>query len=148
MAESKKKGNLEFSLGNLMSCLCCTAEDPNDTKKELMMMADKLDKIERALHIQPSRNLKGSGNAMREDDQKLMRHPTVDLSSDPVTNKAADSAPKKSKAVVKFGEPKKQRDEMKNPYWMEDNEENRKKCKLLVDAKRKDIKPKEIGLTC
>ena len=81
---------------------------------------------------------------MREDDQKLMRHPTVDLSSDPVTNKAADSAPKKSKAVVKFGEPKKQRDEMKNPYWMEDNEENRKKCKLLVDAKRKDIKPKEI----
>ena len=59
MAESKKKGNLEFSLGNLMSCLCCTAEDPNDTKKELMMMADKLDKIERALHIQPSRNLKG-----------------------------------------------------------------------------------------
>ena len=27
---------------------------------------------------------------------------------------------------------------------MEDNEENRKNCKLLVDAKRKDIKLKEI----
>ena len=80
MAESKKKGNLEFSLGNLMSCLCCTAEDPNDTKKELMMLDDKLDKIERALHIQPSRNLKWSGNAMKKDDQKLTRHPTVDLS--------------------------------------------------------------------
>ena len=27
MAESKKKGNLEFSLGNLFSCLCFTTED-------------------------------------------------------------------------------------------------------------------------
>ena len=65
-----------------------------------MMMADKLDKIERALHIQPSRNLKGSGKAMKEDDQKLMRHPTVDLSSDPVPNEAADPKPKK--AAVKL----------------------------------------------
>ena len=27
MAESKKKGNLEFSLGNIFSCLCFTTED-------------------------------------------------------------------------------------------------------------------------
>merc|ERR1719348_543985 len=65
MAESKKKGNLEFSLGNLMSCLCCTTEDPQDTKKELMMMADKLDKIERALHIQPQRNLNAPSSASK-----------------------------------------------------------------------------------
>ena len=67
MAESKKKGNLEFSLGNLFSCLCFTTEDQvqdsfnlnwttivdfqGDVKKEVMMMADKLDKIEKALHI-------------------------------------------------------------------------------------------------
>jgi hypothetical protein len=94
-----------------MSFLCCTAEDPNDTKKELMMMADKVEKIERALHIQPSRNMKGSGKAMKEDDKKLMRHPTVDLSSDPVPKKAADPAPKKATAVVKFEEPKQQKDE-------------------------------------
>ena len=68
MTESKKKGNLEFSLGNLFSCLCFTTEDQvldnfnlnwttiidnfqGDVKKEVMMMADKLDKIEKALHI-------------------------------------------------------------------------------------------------
>ena len=141
---NKKKGKLEVFFRPPDVLYICTTEDPNYTKKELMIMADKLDKIERALHIQPSRNLKGSGNAMKEDDQKLMRHPTVDMSSDPETNKSADPAPKKSKAVVKFEEPKKQRDEMKNPYWMEDNEENRKKCQLLLDAKRKDIKPTEI----
>lgn len=27
MAETKKKGNLELSLGNLFSCLCFTTED-------------------------------------------------------------------------------------------------------------------------
>ena len=51
LADSKKKGNMEFSLGNLFSCLCCTSEDQTDSKKELMMMADKLDKIEKALNI-------------------------------------------------------------------------------------------------
>ena len=147
MAESKKKGNLEFSLGNLMSCLCCTAEDPNDTKKELMMMADKLDKIERALHIQPQRNLNGLNNTAKEDDKKLMRHPTVILEADNESKPPKPSVPeaKKVNAAVKFEEPKKHRDEMKNPYWMEDNEENRKKCQLLVDAKRKNIPPKEIS---
>ena len=30
MAESKKKGNLEFSLGNIFSCLCFTTEDQVD----------------------------------------------------------------------------------------------------------------------
>ena len=65
-----------------------------------------------------------------------MRHPTVKLSSDPVPSKAADLAPKKAKALVKFDEPKQQRDEMQNPYWIEDNEEMSTTC-----AKRKDIKP-------
>merc|ERR1711981_324134 len=51
LADSKKKGNMEFSLGNIFSCLCCTAEDQTDNKKELMLMADKLDKIEKALKI-------------------------------------------------------------------------------------------------
>ena len=53
MTESKKKGNLEFSLGNLFSCLCFTTEDQvqgnfnlnsktivdfqGDVKKEVMM---------------------------------------------------------------------------------------------------------------
>jgi len=140
MAESKKKGNMEFSLGNLMSCLCCTTEDQNDSKKELMLMADKLDKIERALHIQPFNSLHSSTNETKEADQKLMRHPTINLSSDP--------PPKKAKSGVKFAEaeaPKKERDEMKNPYWMEDNEENRKKSNLLVNAKTKEIKPNEIN---
>ena len=30
MAESKKKGNLEFSLGNIFSCLCFTTEEQVD----------------------------------------------------------------------------------------------------------------------
>lgn len=53
VADNRKKGNLEFSLGNLFSCLCFTTEDETDTKKELMLMADKLDKIERALRTKP-----------------------------------------------------------------------------------------------
>ena len=38
LADSKKKGNMEFSLGNLFSCLCCTSEDQTDSKKELILI--------------------------------------------------------------------------------------------------------------
>ena len=93
-----------------------------------MIMADKLEKIERALHFQPQRNLNGLNNATKEDDKKLMRHPTVILESDDEsTSPKKIPEPNKVKAVVKFEEPKGQRDEMKNLYCMEDHEENRKK---------------------
>ena len=108
MAESKKKGNLEFSLGNLFSCLCFTTEDQvqaslnlnwttivafqGDVKKEVMMMADKLDKIEKALHIKQTSIPAGEileeyGTKYEifliliegEGSTRVMRHPTVKL---------------------------------------------------------------------
>jgi chitin synthase len=33
---------------------------------------------------------------------------------------------------------------MVNPYWMEDNRENRSKCRILVEARREDIDAKEV----
>merc|ERR1719341_2636022 len=66
----RKKGNLEFSLGNLFSCLCFTTEDQGDVKKEVMMMADKLDKIEKALHIKQT-TIPSEG----EGSTRVIRHP-------------------------------------------------------------------------
>jgi hypothetical protein len=52
--DTKRKGTVDFSFGNIFSCLLFTHDDDKDTKRELMMIADKLDKIEKTLHIKPA----------------------------------------------------------------------------------------------
>jgi hypothetical protein len=52
--DPKRKGTVDFSFGNIFSCLLFTHDDDKDTKRELMMIADKLDKIEKTLHINPA----------------------------------------------------------------------------------------------
>jgi len=139
MTESKKKGNLEFSLGNLFSCLCFTTEDQGDVKKEVMMMADKLDKIEKALHIKQT-TIPTEG----ESSTRLMRHPTVKLTG------GEEKEEKKAAKKVGFSmqeeeeDVKPKRDGMKNPYWIENNEENAEKCPLLAKAKEVKIDPTEV----
>ena len=110
-----------------MSCLCCTAEDQNDTKKELLMMADKLDKIEKALKIQPTKDINGSDSALSEPNKKLMRHPTVQLISDKVEEKEPVIPTKKVKQSVKFESQEKDEDnDWENPYWIQNHPENKK----------------------
>jgi len=139
MAESKKKGNLEFSLGNLFSCLCFTTEDQGDVKKEVMMMADKLDKIEKALHIKQT-TIPSEG----EGSTRVMRHPTVKLTG------GEEREEKKVGKKVGFNmeedveDVKPKRDGMKNPYWIENNKENEEKCPLLAKAKEVKIDPTEV----
>jgi len=134
LAEDKKKGNLEFSLGNLFSILCCTTEDRTDPKAELLVMSQKLDRIEKALHItEPTRN----------EHQNLLRHPTLDMSNQQEDKKEEVIKVETKKTTVKFEEPEKERDELVNPYWMEDNEENSEKSPLLAKAKIKKLKNKE-----
>ena len=54
ISDNKRKGTVDFSFGNIFSCLLFTHDDDKDTKRELMMIADKLDKIEKTLHIKPA----------------------------------------------------------------------------------------------
>jgi hypothetical protein len=52
---------------------------------------------------------------------------------------------KKAERTIRIQEPpKQQRDEMLNPYWMEDNKENRNKCRILVEARKEAIDEKEV----
>jgi len=134
MAESKKKGNLEFSLGNIFSCLCFTTEDQGDVKKEMMLMADKLDKIEKALHIQPTpAETEGEGSA------RLMRHPTVKLAGGGEEKEEKKATKSKRVGFQEADDDKLERDGEKTPYWIENNEENREKCPLLAEAKEERI---------
>ena len=124
LADTKKKGNMEFSLGNIFSCLCCTAEDQTDNKKELMLMADKLDKIEKALKI--------NSNDKEPAIQPVpVPKPTVpDTMKEPI--KVAVEKPKRVR-IGGAGE----------PYWMEKNEENLRKCEILAKAKQINLQPDE-----
>merc|ERR1719397_249443 len=150
LAESKKKGNIEFSLGNLMSCLCCTTEDQNDTKKELMVMADKLDKIEKALNIQPGQA--GVSNGGANGVKKLLKHPTVDMSGTEEQTKEENKEDKKKvKPSVNFAdvEPKTKttedgEDAWRNPYWIKDTDEMNQKCELLAKSPKLRIPDDEV----
>ena len=125
------------------------------------MMADKLDKIEKALHIKPAPSSHAGAPIAScpppcdpgGEEQKYMRHPTVQLAE------AEQPKPKPKKATIRFEEePKIERDPMvgaantlyskisiqENPYWIEDNKENREKCPLLVQARRERIEEREI----
>ena len=126
LADSKKKGNMEFSLGNLFSCLCCTSEDQTDSKKELMVMADKLDKIEKALNI--------------NNQPKQVIKPELPPEETPVATteefiKVTVEKPK-VKSRVRIGP-------SEEPYWMERNEENLRKCEILAKAKQVYIHEEE-----
>lgn len=125
MYDTKKKGTIDFSFGNICSCLMFTTDDDKDTKKELMMIADKLDKVERALNI------------------KSYDQPSNKPAAKTVT--IVEDEPKPKKAAVVELKPGKKRDDMKNPYWLENNEENRQKCPLLMKAKRQVISQHEIN---
>ena len=150
LAESKKKGNIEFSLGNLMSCLCCTTEDQNDTKKELMVMADKLDKIEKALNIEPGQA--GVNNGGANGVKKLLKHPTVDMSGTEEQTKEENKEDKKKvKPSVNFAdeEPKTKttedgEDAWRNPYWIKDTDEMNQKCELLAKSPKLRIPDDEV----
>ena len=80
-----------------------------------MMMADKLDKIEKALHIKPAPSSHAGAHIASSpppcdpggEEQKYMRHPTVELAE------AEQPKPKPKKATIRFEEePKIERDPM------------------------------------
>ena len=123
MYDTKKKGTIDFSFGNICSCLLFTNDDDKDTKKELMMIADKLDKVERALNI-------------NEPVQREGKKTTITIVED-------EEKPSKKATGIQLKAGRK-RDDMKNPYWLEDNEENRRKCPLLLKGTRQLIPPHEI----
>ena len=108
--DAKKKGTIDLSFGNICSCLLFTNDDDKDTKRELMMIADKLDKIERALNLKdPSIDRK---RPRSEEKKTADAVPTTEAS-------------KKADKVTFDLPPTPKRDEMVNPYWLEDHEENR-----------------------
>ena len=122
ITETKKKGNMEFSLGNLFSCLCCTTEDQTDVKKELLVMADKLDKIEKAI-------VGGRGIGKNDDD--------TTSSSDSSSSEEEEVKKKEEAPPVKKLTFAKARRDSKDPYWIDEEvDENVRKCKTLTKAKR------------
>ena len=123
--ESKKKGTIDFSFGNICSCLLFTNDEDKDTKRELVIIADKLDKIERAMNLR---------------DPSIDKVSKKDVPSVP-ENKFAASAPEQEKQKISFNI---KRDEMVNPYWLENNDENSQKCPLLLKGYRKKLPEKEV----
>lgn len=123
--DTKKKGTIEFSFGNICSWFLFTNDDDKDTKRELMMIADKLDRVEKALNIKDM--------------------PKKDLTKEAEKPSKPDNPAPAVKRVQIFEERKPERNEMVNPYWLENNKENNEKCPLLMKAKKQVINPVELS---
>ena len=123
--DTKKKGTIEFSFGNICSWFLFTNDDDKDTKRELMMIADKLDRVEKALNIK---------DTPKKDPTKETEKPS----------KPDNPAPAVKRVQI-FEERKPERNEMVNPYWLENNKENNEKCPLLMKANKKVINAVELS---
>jgi len=60
-----EKGGLEFNLANLFKCMCCTHEDPDDANKQLVKIAASMDEVTHRLQkIEGNVGLGGGGSGV------------------------------------------------------------------------------------
>ena len=123
----KKKGTLEFSCGNICSWMWFTQKDQDDPKREIMMIADKLDKIEKAL------NLTEQPKPKVEENIVVNAEPVDSISKEVVKPRKPESRGVRFQA----------RDQEHDPYWLEHNEENKQKVPLLLVNTPRPLEPQE-----
>ncbi|XP_026324913.1 chitin synthase chs-2 isoform X3 [Hyposmocoma kahamanoa] len=117
--KNEEEGSIEFSFAGLFKCMLCTHEKGGEEKVQLLHIANTLEKLEKKIEnvertIDPhgvsrgrklSVGLRGSTNGDHLD--ALAEGPEGDNSSDSETDTLSTS-------------PRERRDDLINPYWIED----------------------------
>ncbi|CAG0919230.1 unnamed protein product [Notodromas monacha] len=122
---SEDEGSIEFSLAGLFKCMCCLYPKPIDEGQQLMKIADslmtitkRLDTIEKV--VDPHGQVVGrrrsfSRNSTRGHNDPLGTVAENDQEEDNFDDNLTDTE------SDRLAEPKIERDEMINPYWLEDS---------------------------
>ncbi|XP_052747041.1 chitin synthase chs-2 isoform X2 [Bicyclus anynana] len=102
----EKSGSLEFSIAGLFKCLCCT--NPSDHKDDLRLLqiATSLEKLEKRLD---------SLGAPPEVDKITRRRSSMGLRGDTLS-----MLPEYEDSEHSADIPREERDDLINPYWIED----------------------------
>ncbi|XP_073988781.1 hyaluronan synthase-like protein kkv isoform X1 [Rhodnius prolixus] len=118
-----EEGSIEFSLAGLFRCMFCTYPKAIDEKQQLVRIAESLEVLEKRMegiektidphsHHHPNNNRKRTASASSKD------HNLAALSEDP----AEEDQHSDDSDTVSTGEPKVERNDDINPFWIEDKE--------------------------
>ncbi|CAH1115687.1 unnamed protein product [Psylliodes chrysocephalus] len=110
------EGSIEISLAGLFRCMLCTHQKAGDEKAQLIHIGDSLDSLGKRLdHIE--RVIDPSGHHSRKRSMSSSSRHGDHLK--PVNEEAEDSTDDSDDDTASLT-PKNKRDELVNPYWIED----------------------------
>ena len=121
----EEKGSVDFSLGNVLRCMCFTHEDPHDPSKQMERMADNMEKMANRL----ARIEVGAGiQSRRRSSTSLMRGLgnqrsfTIDEENNGSGGGEGSGYDNGDEPVDDFvaEEEKIIRNDLVNPYWIDD----------------------------
>ncbi|XP_045760492.1 chitin synthase chs-2 isoform X2 [Maniola jurtina] len=118
---NEEEGSIEFSFAGLFKCLLCTQPKGNEEKLQLMHIASTLDKLEKKLDtveriVDPHGQIRG---------RKLSLGMRGSTNGDPLVTVAEGEEEDRgsdSETETMSSMPREKRDDLINPYWIEDTE--------------------------
>jgi len=128
--DNTQTGSVDFSLGNVLRCMCFTHDDPHEPKKQLVKISSSLQEVSQRLsRIEGSTgggggvsrrrssigirggNRKSIGSIQEEGGRDDSIHESINGSEDFIEPE-----------VEEFVEQKTKRDDDTNPYWIDDED--------------------------
>ncbi|XP_061707237.1 chitin synthase chs-2 isoform X3 [Cydia pomonella] len=119
---NEEEGSIEFSFAGLFKCLLCTHPKGNEEKVQLLHIASTLEKLEKKLEtveraVDPHGLSRGRKLSIGHRGSTNGDHGLDALAEDPEDEHNSDSDTDTLSTV-----PREQRDDLINPYWIEDQE--------------------------
>ncbi|XP_059060463.1 chitin synthase chs-2 isoform X1 [Achroia grisella] len=131
---NEEEGSIEFSFAGLFKCLLCTHPKGNEEKVQLMHIASTLDKLEKKLDvversIDPHGLNRGRKLSVGHRGSTNGDHQLDALAEGPEEDHNSDSETDTLSTV-----PRERRDDLINPYWIEDPELKKGEVDFLTPA--------------
>ena len=148
----EEKGSVDFSLGNVLRCMCFTHDDPHDPSKQMERMADSMERMASRL----SRIEMGPGPQSRRRSSTSLIRGKKSLTIDEENSNGEGSEEHIEVASDEISEKKREeRNDMISPYWIEDPDLKKGPVKYLPGGEDKfwkemieqHLKPFDISLT-
>ncbi|XP_066260725.1 chitin synthase chs-2 isoform X1 [Euwallacea similis] len=114
------EGSIEISLAGLFKCMLCTHQKAGDEKAQLIHIGESLDSLQKRLdHIE--KVVDPTGHASRKRSMSASsRHGDHHHVLSAVDEDAAEDASSESDSESTSTVPQNKRDDLVNPYWIED----------------------------
>lgn len=125
--------SVDFSLGNVMRCMCFTHDDPLEPKKQLIKISSSLDEVSKRLNrIESTSGISGSGMSRRRSSTGGRNRRS--LGSVPENAESLEDERSTHESEVQLGDEssdeseheseqnKIERNDDTNPYWIEDED--------------------------